>query len=65
LETARHQYRSIDAPPLKPGALGGCEDKDLSVNAKQHTEGGSGCTSNGENATRPFDRAIAASYRAS
>jgi hypothetical protein len=26
---------------------------------------GSGCTSNGENATRPFDRAIAASYRAS
>jgi hypothetical protein len=26
---------------------------------------GSGCMSNGENATRPFDRAIAASYRAS
>jgi CheY-like chemotaxis protein len=37
----------------------------LDTNPLAQLRAGSGCTSNGENATRPFDRAIAASYRAS
>jgi Schlafen, AlbA_2 len=37
----------------------------LQVLRRFNVQTGSGCTSNGENATRPFDRAIAASYRAS
>jgi nucleoside-diphosphate-sugar epimerase len=59
-ELLKHSYEviNLDVAPRARGSLAQCH-------YFARTKAGSGCTSNGENATRPFDRAIAASYRAS